>query len=126
MNKFVKGDARAFIPTISLLGGQLISFVPTLSITLAVVPDLLIILGAMLWLSFKPGLVPMLLLIAFQGIALVLNLRQAIIFASYQGGIEGVFLMHIILRITILWLSWLGWRKFRKKARNEENMSIPS
>ena len=90
------------------------------------VPDLLIILGAMLWLSFKPGLVPMLLLIAFQGIALVLNLRQAIIFASYQGGIEGVFLMHIILRITILWLSWLGWRKFRKKARNEENMSIPS
>ncbi|HLG54135.1 MAG TPA: hypothetical protein VI485_02315 [Vicinamibacterales bacterium] len=80
--------------------------------------DILLMTGGLIWLYLKPGLGPIVLLTAWQALALLINV-QALVEASIGTAAHKALLVHVALRITAIYLMVTTIAVLRRESRGE-------
>ena len=95
-----------------LVGGVLTGHVPL------VIIDAAVIAAGLVWLWFKPGLGPVLLLSLYNAVAGAVNI-SSLLGTDAEGPLRKALVGHLAIRLFAVLLLWTGWSKQRKETRGE-------
>ena len=94
-----------------------LAFIGVRQQALVILPDLIIFASGILWLILRPGLGPVILLIAFEAIVLIVNIIT-ILPMAFASPDHKALTAHIALRIGAIAALVAGYRQFQKNQNN--------
>lgn len=92
---------------------------------LEILPDIIIMFGAIVWLYLKPGFWPFAVLMGYQVISTLLN---AYVFLNVEFGTlpHKAILIHIIFRLAAIVTSFMAYKEHKKQGQMESDEPITS
>lgn len=122
-SRVVTDNARHFLPAVSVQTGHVVWFLVGLLALGSgglqeVWFDILLMVAGLVWLVLKPGLGPVVLLTAWQLLALAFNL-QVFLEATVGTAAHKALLVHVVLRMSSIGLMVTGLIALRRSAQEE-------